>query len=97
MTLRSASSEGRPHDTLSGRPKVAIVTGGSSGIGLEMVKKLIEKGYRVVANSPGVSALKLGKLLRIAGCRDHATSCLKYRFCERTAEAARSTSNDPHL
>ena len=36
-------------DALSGRPKVAIVTGASSGIGLEMVKRLIEKGYRVVA------------------------------------------------
>jgi NAD(P)-dependent dehydrogenase (short-subunit alcohol dehydrogenase family) len=56
MTLRSASSKGRPHDTLSGRPKVAIVTGGSSGIGLEMVKKLIEKGYRVVANSRNITS-----------------------------------------
>ena len=42
---------GRVRDALSGRPKVAIVTGASSGIGLEMVKRLIEKGYRVVANS----------------------------------------------
>ena len=40
-----------PGGPLSGRPKVAIVTGASSGIGLEMVKRLIEKGYRVVANS----------------------------------------------
>jgi len=31
--------------------KVAIVTGASIGIGLEIVKRLIEKGYRVVANS----------------------------------------------
>ena len=36
--------------------KVAIVTGGSSGIGLEMVKKLIEKGYRVVANSRNITS-----------------------------------------
>jgi NAD(P)-dependent dehydrogenase (short-subunit alcohol dehydrogenase family) len=56
MTLRSASSEGRVQDALSGRPKVAIVTGGSSGIGLEMVKKLIEKGYRVVANSRNITS-----------------------------------------
>jgi hypothetical protein len=42
-------------------------------------------------NFPGVSALKLDELFWIAGCRDHAISCLKYRFCERTAEAARST------
>src|ERR1700692_160077 len=48
-------------------------------------------------NFPGVSALKLDKLLRIAGCRDHAISCLKCCFCERTAEAARSTGNEPHL
>ena len=57
MTLgSSASSRGRAQDALSGRPKVAIVTGGSSGIGLEMVKKLIEKGYRVVANSRNITS-----------------------------------------
>ena len=56
MTLRSASSEGRPQDTLSGRPKVAIVTGASSGIGLEMVKRLIERGYRAVANSRNITS-----------------------------------------
>jgi NAD(P)-dependent dehydrogenase (short-subunit alcohol dehydrogenase family) len=56
MPLRSASSEGRAQDALSGRPKVAIVTGGSSGIGLEIVKKLIEKGYRVVANSRKITS-----------------------------------------
>src|ERR1700732_1699923 len=47
-------------------------------------------------NLPGVSALKLDKLLRITGCRDHAISRLKCCFCERTAEAARSTGNEPH-
>jgi NAD(P)-dependent dehydrogenase (short-subunit alcohol dehydrogenase family) len=56
MTLGSASSSGRAQDALSGRPKVAIVTGASSGIGLEMVKKLIEKGYRVVANSRNITS-----------------------------------------
>ena len=56
MTLESTSSGGRVQDALSGRPKVAIVTGGSSGIGLEMVKKLIEKGYRVVANSRNITS-----------------------------------------
>src|SRR5260370_2721467 len=55
MTLGCVSSSGRAQDALSGRPKVAIVTGASSGIGLEMVKKLIEKGYRVVANSRNIT------------------------------------------
>jgi len=58
MTLGSASSSGRAQDALSGRPKVAIVTGASSGIGLEMVKRLIEKGYRLVANSRNITSAK---------------------------------------
>jgi NAD(P)-dependent dehydrogenase (short-subunit alcohol dehydrogenase family) len=56
MTLGCVSSSGRAQDALSGRPKVAIVTGASSGIGLEMVKRLIEKGYRVVANSRNITS-----------------------------------------
>jgi NAD(P)-dependent dehydrogenase (short-subunit alcohol dehydrogenase family) len=56
MTLESTSSSCRAQDALSGRPKVAIVTGASSGIGLEMVKRLIEKGYRVVANSRKITS-----------------------------------------
>ena len=56
MTLGSVSSSGRAQDALYGRPKVAIVTGASSGIGLEMVKRLIEKGYRVVANSRNITS-----------------------------------------
>jgi NAD(P)-dependent dehydrogenase (short-subunit alcohol dehydrogenase family) len=56
MTLGSASSGGHARDTLSGRRKVAIVTGASSGIGLEIVKRLIEKSYRVVANSRNITS-----------------------------------------
>jgi NADP-dependent 3-hydroxy acid dehydrogenase YdfG len=56
MTLESTSSGGRVRDALWGRPKVAIVTGASSGISLEMVKKLIEKGYRMVANSRNITS-----------------------------------------
>ena len=56
MTIESTSSGGRVRDALSGRTKVAIVTGASSGIGLEMVKKLIERGYRVVANSRNITS-----------------------------------------
>ena len=58
MTLESTSSGGRVRHSLYRRPKVAIVTGGSSGIGLEMVKRLIEKGYRVVANSRKITSAK---------------------------------------
>ena len=56
MTSISSWSGGRVRDALSGTPSVAIVTGASSGIGPEMVKKLIEKGYRVVANSRNITS-----------------------------------------
>jgi NAD(P)-dependent dehydrogenase (short-subunit alcohol dehydrogenase family) len=56
MTSESTSSGSRVRDALSGRPKVGIVTGASSGIGLEMAKRLIEKGYRVVANSRNITS-----------------------------------------
>src|SRR5258706_13640009 len=49
------SDTGIHHVGLRAR-KVAIVTGASSGIGLEMVKRLIEKGYRVVANSRNITS-----------------------------------------
>ena len=39
MTLESISSGGRVRDALSGSPKVAIVTGASSGIGLVGLEK----------------------------------------------------------
>jgi NAD(P)-dependent dehydrogenase (short-subunit alcohol dehydrogenase family) len=56
MASGSVSSSGWTQDALSGRPKVAIVTGASSGIGLEMVKRLIEKDYRVVASSRTITS-----------------------------------------
>src|SRR5260370_7733598 len=56
MTLGSASSSERVRDALSGRPKVAIVTGASSGIGLEAVRRLVACGYRVVANSRHITS-----------------------------------------
>src|SRR5258708_34300525 len=38
------------------RAKTAIVTGASSGIGLELAKKLSLNGYRVVANSRNITS-----------------------------------------
>src|SRR5229473_6787695 len=38
------------------RTKVAIVTGASSGIGLEVTNRLVTKGYRVVANSRNITS-----------------------------------------
>jgi NAD(P)-dependent dehydrogenase (short-subunit alcohol dehydrogenase family) len=35
---------------------VAIVTGASSGIGLEVTKRLAAKGYRAVANSRNITS-----------------------------------------
>lgn len=54
MTSTSALPVSVIHDPSSGRSKVAIVTGASSGIGLELAKKLITRGYRVVANSRNI-------------------------------------------
>src|SRR6202045_2062997 len=41
-------------DAPTGTSNVAIVTGASSGIGLEVTKRLAEKGYRVGANSRNI-------------------------------------------
>jgi NAD(P)-dependent dehydrogenase (short-subunit alcohol dehydrogenase family) len=38
------------------RPKTAIVTGGSQGIGAGLVQAFLERGYRVVANSRNISS-----------------------------------------
>jgi NAD(P)-dependent dehydrogenase (short-subunit alcohol dehydrogenase family) len=37
-------------------PKVALVTGASRGIGLDLTRKLIASGYRVIANSRNISS-----------------------------------------
>src|SRR5216683_752234 len=43
-------------DAPTGTSNVAIVTGASSGIGLEVTKRLAAKGYRVVANSRNITS-----------------------------------------
>src|SRR5512137_761348 len=40
---------------MSSRPRTAIVTGASQGIGAGIVKRFVERGFNVVANSRKVS------------------------------------------
>ena len=46
------------NDNTTSNQKVAIVTGASGGIGLGMAKTLLERGYRVVANSRNITKSK---------------------------------------
>ena len=64
MTLESASSGGRVRDALPGRTKVAIVTGASSGIGLEVVAldTMLIKDCR-----------SIGIAKRVFGCHERCT------------------------
>src|SRR5580765_5154112 len=43
------------HTTMSGLQKTAIVTGASQGIGAGIVKRFVERGFNVVANSRKVT------------------------------------------
>jgi NAD(P)-dependent dehydrogenase (short-subunit alcohol dehydrogenase family) len=50
-------SSGRPVEVAASNvSKVAIVTGASSGIGLDVVRRLIASGYSVVANSRNITS-----------------------------------------
>ena len=58
MTItKSSTSEGTAPDPQE--CKVAVVTGASRGIGLDLAKKLIAKGYRVIANSRHITSSTL--------------------------------------
>jgi len=56
VTLPTYLSPSLTQAATSLRSKVAIVTGASSGIGLEVTKKLTANGYRVVANSRHITS-----------------------------------------
>jgi NAD(P)-dependent dehydrogenase (short-subunit alcohol dehydrogenase family) len=47
--------------------KVWYITGSSQGLGLTLVKKLLENGYRVAATSRNAQALKKQSVLLIQG------------------------------
>ena len=50
-------SSGRPVEVAASNvSKVAIVTGASSGIGLDVVRRLIASGYSVVASSRNITS-----------------------------------------
>lgn len=50
-------SSGRPVEVAASKvSKVAIVTGASSGIGLDVVRRLLASGYSVVANSRNITS-----------------------------------------
>jgi NAD(P)-dependent dehydrogenase (short-subunit alcohol dehydrogenase family) len=55
-TIHSHSSAIPAKDVSSKKSKVAIVTGASSGIGLDFVKRLIANGYRAIANSRKIAS-----------------------------------------
>src|SRR5260370_33026527 len=58
MSTPFHSSSSAMPDAPTRTSNVAIVTGASSGIGLEVTKRLAAKGYRVVANSRNITSAK---------------------------------------
>ena len=60
MTItKSSTPEGAALDPQGQQCKVAMVTGASRGIGLNLAKKLIANGYQVIANSRHITSSTL--------------------------------------
>jgi NAD(P)-dependent dehydrogenase (short-subunit alcohol dehydrogenase family) len=52
---------------MSTERKVAVITGASQGIGAELVRGFLERGYRVVANSRSIKTDASADMLAVAG------------------------------
>jgi NAD(P)-dependent dehydrogenase (short-subunit alcohol dehydrogenase family) len=52
---------------MSAQPKVAVITGGSQGIGAGLVSGFLDRGYRVVANSLSIKPVAREDVLTVAG------------------------------
>jgi NAD(P)-dependent dehydrogenase (short-subunit alcohol dehydrogenase family) len=52
---------------MSAEQKVAVITGASQGIGAELVRAFLERGYRVVANSRSIRPEDSSEVLAVAG------------------------------
>ena len=52
---------------MSAEQKVAVITGASQGIGAELVRAFLERGYRAVANSRSIRPEDSPDVLAVAG------------------------------
>jgi NAD(P)-dependent dehydrogenase (short-subunit alcohol dehydrogenase family) len=51
---------------MSAEQKVAVITGASQGIGAELVRAFLRRGYRVVANSRSIRSEDSSEVLAVA-------------------------------